>query len=147
MSSVLRQEVGEVVATAGMSAEVRVERSGGCSSCANEATCGMYGKAEMIVTASNPLGARPGQKVRISMKTVGAIKASFILYLVPLAGLLVGMFVGRSTSVFGSRDASAAVCSLAFMALAFVGLRIYGHLKYDRDSSYIPEISAVLGGE
>lgn len=147
MSAVMRQEVGEVVSVNGRSARVRIERNSGCSSCSNEATCGMYGKGEMVITVSNSLGARPGQRVRVATKNIGQVRASVLLYLIPLCALLTGMFLGRASNILGSRDASAAFCSLAFTALAFVGLRIYGHMKYDRDRTYVPEISAVLGGE
>ncbi len=89
----IREETGEVVATDGNVARVRVERGDGCTSCEHEHSCGMYGKGEMVLVATNRVGAKPGEKVRVALTTIGQIKASCILYLVPLVGLLIGVFV------------------------------------------------------
>lgn len=50
----------------------------------------------MLVEVDNPAGARTGDRVEIVFSTSSFLRASFLLYLVPVLGLLVGVFAGES---------------------------------------------------
>lgn len=140
----IREEEGEVIAVEGNQAKVRVRRSPTCDSCSSNATCGLLGEGEVVLTALNTVGASKGQRVRVSLKVEGEVKASFILYLVPLAGLVAGALIGYHSPVLGDKDISGAVFSLLFVVLTFIGIKYYAHLKYSGDQSYNPTITKVM---
>lgn len=140
----IREEEGEVIAVEGNQAKVRVMRSPACDSCSTHKTCGLLGEGETVLTALNTVGASKGQRVRVSLKVEGEVKASFILYLVPLAGLVAGALIGYHSQVLGDKDISGAVFSLLFVVLTFIGIKYYAHLKYSGDQSYNPTITKVV---
>ncbi|MEW6327969.1 MAG: SoxR reducing system RseC family protein [Thermodesulfobacteriota bacterium] len=140
----IREEEGEVIAVEGNRAKVRIKRSPACDSCSTRETCGLLGEGETVLTALNTVGASKGQRVRVSLKVEGEVKASFILYLVPLAGLVAGALIGYHSRVLGDKDISGAVFSLLFVVLTFIGIRYYAHIKYTGDQSYNPIITKVV---
>ncbi|MDI6789107.1 MAG: SoxR reducing system RseC family protein [Thermodesulfobacteriota bacterium] len=140
----IREEEGEVIAVEGNQAKVRIRRSPACDSCSSSSSCGLLGKGEMVLTALNPIGASEGQKVDVSFKVEGGVKASFILYLIPVVGLVAGALIGYSLHLFGDKEISAAVFSLLFVALTFLGIKYYAHIRYAKDQSYIPKITKVV---
>jgi len=140
----IREEEGEVIAVEGKQAKVRIKCSPACDSCSSHKTCGLLGEGEMVLTALNSVGASRGERVRVSLKVEGEVKASFILYLVPLVGLVAGALIGYYTQFLGDKDISGAVFSLLFVALTFIGIKYYAHIKYSGDQSYNPIITKVV---
>ena len=140
----IREEEGEVIALEGKQAKVRIKCSSACDSCSSHKTCGLLGEGEMVLTALNSVGASKGERVRISLRVEGEVKASFILYIVPLAGLIAGALLGYHTQALGDKEISGAVFSLLFVALTFIGIRYYAHIKYSGDQSYNPIITKVV---
>ena len=67
-------------------AEVMVERTTACGECANREVC--HYTSEVRTFAKNSIGAREGEKVIIQSKSSEIIGAAFLLYIVPLAVLL-----------------------------------------------------------
>ena len=98
----------------------------------------------MMILAANPLNAEAGQRVRIAFKAETKGKATTILYIIPLIGLLLGAFVGDTFDPFGNRDASAAFFCLLFVAITFLGIRYYSHRRYERNMSYKPTIVEII---
>ncbi len=139
-----RKEVGEIVAVTGRTAQVKMTRSSQCSSCSCAGFCNPFGTDWMVVTADNALGAAAGQKVRITYHVDGEVKASFILYIVPVLALLLGAMIGAAIRLFGNEDFSAVVVGLSFMAVSFLLIRTYAAWKYGRKRSYHPIITGVL---
>lgn len=140
----IREEQGEVIAVEDNQAKVRIKRSPKCQGCSGERMCGMFGKDHMVLTALNPVGASKGQRVCIKFKVEDEVKASFILYLVPLAGLVTGALIGYNLKILGDKEISAAVFGFLFMTLAFVGIKYYTHIRYTKDQSYNPTITKVM---
>ena len=60
--------------------------SGDCHKCSG---CGAA-KEQLLLTVQNPIGAKPGQTVRISASSGPVLKAAAILYLMPIALLIAG---------------------------------------------------------
>lgn len=98
----------------------------------------------MMILAANPLNADAGQRVRIAFKAETKGKATTILYIIPLIGLLLGAFVGDALDPFGNRDASAAFFCLLFVGITFLGIRYYSYRKYERDVAYKPTIVEIV---
>jgi sigma-E factor negative regulatory protein RseC len=139
-----RKELGEVVSLQGRTAQVKKKRSSQCSSCSCAGLCSPFGKDWMMVTARNDLGAAIGQTVRISYHVEGEVKASFILYIIPLLALLVGAGVGTSIKLFNNPDFSAVIVGLSCMAISFVLIKKYAAWKYGREKTYHPVITEIV---
>lgn len=142
--SQIREEQGEVIEITGNLARVRVRRGSKCGSCASEHMCGMVSKDETVMTAVNPVGASKGQTVCLSFKVESQVRASFVLYLIPVMALVAGALIGYRFQFLGDKEISGAAFSLLFVALAFLGIKYYTHIKYAKDQSYIPTITKVV---
>ena len=84
-------------------AEISVPRKSACGhDCEECAGCGVTGAA-VHARASNPIGARPGQKVVVESSTKNMLRIVVLVYLIPvvlfLAGYLVMLAVTASVAV------------------------------------------------
>ncbi len=70
-------------------AKVKTSRHNDCENCG---AC--PGNSAMVLTARNPLGAKPGQLVAIEIKEVNMLKAAFIVYMQPLLAAFLGSLAG-----------------------------------------------------
>ncbi|MDI9596436.1 MAG: SoxR reducing system RseC family protein, partial [Atribacterota bacterium] len=98
----------------------------------------------------NPIRARSGQKVLIEMDDRRALFIAFMLYLVPLAGLVAGIILGlRIADILGwvgSREPAAAGIGLAAMALIFGGISLWDR-RVKKSGRYRPVIAALVQEE
>ena len=91
--------------------------SGDCHKCSG---CGAA-KETLLVLAGNPIGAKPGELVRLRSETAPVMKAALVLYILPLVLFFGGYFLGAALWELG-----ALVGCLAFAA--GIGLAV----AYDR---------------
>lgn len=64
--------------------------SGDCHKCSG---CGAA-KETILLTANNPIGAKPGELVNVSSKSAPVLLAAAVLYLMPMALFFVGYVIG-----------------------------------------------------
>ncbi|HHT47159.1 MAG TPA: SoxR reducing system RseC family protein [Firmicutes bacterium] len=110
---------------------VKIRQHLSCGSCGRCA--GFFGDPEknniFLVEVLNPIGAKKGELVRLETRSSEVILAACLLYLLPLAGLLVGILAGRSWAVSralaGSPDLWGLGIGFLFMAGVFFLLRLY----------------------
>lgn len=140
----IREEQGEVIVVNGDKAQVSISRGPKCGGCASVHMCGMFGKQEIVVTALNPVGASKGQTVCVSFKVESQVRASFVLYLIPLIALVIGALIGYRFQFLGDKEISGAVFSLLFVGLAFLGIKYYTRIRYSKDQSYHPTITKLV---
>ena len=91
--------------------------SGDCHKCSG---CGAV-EQNMLFTAHNPIGARPGQVVTVSTRSGPVLAAAAVLYLLPLGMFFVGYLVSQLVWNLG-----------ALGGLLGFALGIAGALLYDR---------------
>jgi sigma-E factor negative regulatory protein RseC len=133
------EERGVVVAVPDpQKAQVKVSRSGACEQCASSKICQAMGAGkEMLVTAGNPLQAQIGQQVLLALPGKTFLRASVIVYLIPVLALFGGAVTGQQIS-----QAWAVVGASLGLGLSFLGLWYYNkHLKAD---AYLPTITRIL---
>jgi sigma-E factor negative regulatory protein RseC len=82
-------------------AHVLTDRKGGCGGCHTDhgagcQTClsGSNSNSKFESRASNPVGARPGDVVKISIRSQDLFKGAAVLYIMPAAALLIGAMAG-----------------------------------------------------
>ncbi len=144
---------GQVIELAGKDkALVKVRRNSACGSCGR---CGgFFGdpekRNEMLVEVNNPIGAKAGQLVRLEAKASEMLMAAVLLYFVPLVGLLLGLFTGRSWALRSMPAVNADLFGLgigfAVMVLIFLFLRI-GEKRMTGGKRFKAVITAVVSEE
>ncbi len=137
------------MALEGDHARIETARRGVCDGCADQKTCTVDEVASPgvseVVSARNPLNARPGDLVEFELEGHTELKISLLVWIVPLVGLLCGAAVGANLhEVLGlSRDIATLIGlliggGLAFGLVTLVDRRARGH------ASLVPEIVKVL---
>lgn len=144
------ERIGTVIEDKGETAIVRLRRHLSCKNCGRcGGLLGAEDRREHYVEASNPIRARRGQSVIVEMDDRQALFIAFMLYLVPLAGLVAGIFLGlKFASVFGwesTRELVPAGAGLLLMALIFSGISLWDR-RVKKSGRYRPVITA-LGQE
>lgn len=71
--------------------------SGDCHKCSG---CGAA-KETVVFTADNPIGARPGDFVRVESSTAPVLKGAVVLYVLPLVLFFLGYWLGTLPGNFG----------------------------------------------
>jgi positive regulator of sigma E activity len=116
------EEVGRVLSTQGGKAVVRIPRSKECAGCHG---CSMIDPEQgMVAEVENPLGASPGDEVRIQTRGVeGKVKAALLLFAFPMAMLLAGAIASqplfRALGLTRAAEGLGVLVGLALMAGAF----------------------------
>ena len=72
--------------------------SGDCHKCSG---CGAA-KETVIFTADNPIGAAPGDLVKVESSTAPVLKAAVVLYVLPLVLFFLGYYLGTLPGSFGA---------------------------------------------
>ena len=72
--------------------------SGDCHKCSG---CGAA-KEAVIFTADNPIGAAPGDLVKVESSTAPVLKAAMVLYVLPLVLFFLGYWLGTLPGTFGT---------------------------------------------
>ena len=123
---------------------VRTLPSEACASCASCGTCNAQ-RDDMEVEVINEVGAKIGDRILIDIKTSAFLKATFLLYVFPIIGLLAGAMLGVQAAAYYGYDSSA--CSALFGFAAFFLTVAFVRIKGNRmgeDRAYRPKIVKVL---
>jgi sigma-E factor negative regulatory protein RseC len=132
-------------------ARVLTDRKGACGGCHSDhgggcRSCLAGAKFESRVT--NPLGAKPGDVVKVSLRSRDFFKGAAMLYLFPVAALMVGALTGSWVSrlvgllptVGGILGALVGVCIAALLLVRLDRSRI-------ANSSLIPSVVEILSSD
>lgn len=91
------QEEGVVRSLHGGLAQVESVQTEACATCGARGACyAMGGEKTRVVTALNQAEAQVGDKVLLSMPRKAVLGASFLAYMVPVLGLIMGAVLGNS---------------------------------------------------
>ena len=88
------EEEGVVAEIDGNIAKVAVMKKSACEQCAAAGVC--HPGDQEYLEASNPLGAVKGQKVKVVIAPQVYLKASIILYGIPMVALIAGAILGKN---------------------------------------------------
>ncbi|MBF0446083.1 MAG: SoxR reducing system RseC family protein [Magnetococcales bacterium] len=150
----LREEV-LVVAVDGLYAIVSSQRKSACGSCHAEASCSVLSggktKYDTQIRAMNPIGALVGQRVELEISEQQFLKASFLVYVLPIIYLLFFGVLARHLAVnyFGVAPQAAegigGLAGVIALVLTFFGLsKLNSHIE--GDDSRRPVIRKILTG-
>ncbi|WP_045211165.1 SoxR reducing system RseC family protein [Desulfonatronovibrio magnus] len=138
---------GKVLSVHQNMARVRIKRTSSCATCSCAGMCSPFGKDWMIIEAQNLPGAREGQDVVVTYEVENELKASFILYIVPLISLILGAVLGAWADPLENEDLSAVTGGFGLLALTYIGIKMYSRKKYSTQQNFNPVISDILPAE
>jgi len=141
-------EVAKVVRVMGTKATVELHPSAACAGCQAVHVCLLGSDMVRRAAVNDPIGVRVGDSVEIALRPNALLKASFIMYIVPLIALFGGLLLGQHLAPHLGRglspEVAAMVFGLGFLVLAFLCIRrLSGRLE--RSGNYTPVITRVLG--
>ena len=142
------EEQGIVIDVKGGKAFIKTEKGTSCESCVARETChGTIGTNEVIIEAENRINAKFGDKVVVMVGTATLLKASFILYLGPIAGLILGVVLGqilvKQFTLSINPDLLSGTLGALFLIITFFGIRMYGK-RLEKKEGFRPVVVKVL---
>ncbi len=130
------EEYGTVIELKeGQVAVVMCQRNSACDHCPSSGACNVGDDSEtMLVDAFNAIGANIDDRVKVVTSTKHFLQSSFVLYIVPIIGLLIGALIGQElgeNSNFGiDPSLLSALMAVAFLLVTCVIIRVAtGKLK------------------
>lgn len=116
-----------VIRVEGQDALVEAAREGGCGQCDSANGCGSGTLSRLFCSGkprhfrvSNDIAARPGDEVQISVADGVLLRSALLLYMLPLALLLAGGFLGSQWAADAAgRDGYAALGALLGLVAGF----------------------------
>ena len=118
-------------------AKLEVVKSDACGSC-NLCFEGSSGKRFLF--ADNSLGAKEGDRVRIEIHSAAVAKLSFLVYMIPLIGLVLGaLLTGQFTDSEGMTALGSIVGFMIFSVFIYFYLR-----KTKTKESYVTRITKIF---
>ncbi|KEA65578.1 Sigma factor RpoE regulatory protein RseC [Marinobacterium lacunae] len=117
---------------------IEASRQSACSACNAKKSCGQGALSDWMSGSSvelsvvNPAGLRPsiGQAVVVGLEEGSLIKASVLIYMVPLLALVCFALFAR---VFGASEGQQIVAAVAGLAVSFPAVRWYTSRASDGD--------------
>jgi sigma-E factor negative regulatory protein RseC len=125
--------------------QIVVKRSDACNRCPSKGACMMLAESkEMLVEAHDQAGAEVGQRVVLSQASTVILKASFTAYILPIVGLIVGVFIGKELSGLFAMNPD---LLMPLLGLAGTGLVYYLIARKTFSSSYLPTATRIVPSE
>jgi sigma-E factor negative regulatory protein RseC len=136
-------KTGVVKAIRGAKAVAITKREDACHHCKAKDSCEMLGGtgANAVVEALNTAGAEVGDIVTISLRSSSLLKGAFVIYMVPILGLVAGIVAGFGLAHVFSLSQEPVVGAMAALAVvvSFLWVRQKAK-KLGQRQEYIPEI-------
>ena len=142
------EETGVVTVTEGISARVKVQKRGSCDGCSATGTCETTDDG-MEIKALNPVQAKAGQTVRVSIKPQSYLKGTMMIYGLPMTALIAGAIIGKNIGekYFSGIDSDmiAAIAGFALLVITFIFAKNWSR-KAETMTEYQPVIEEILDG-
>ncbi len=110
-------------------AVVLCQKQSACQHCPSSSACQIGDDDNsMLVESFNPIGAEVGDRVKVETTTKHFLQSSFVLYILPVVGLLIGaisgQFIAENTQIAIEPQLLAALIGVAFMVGTFLSIRV-----------------------
>jgi len=129
-------------------AVVKATGGEGCGSCGCRGACqALGGGTERKITAVNRAGATVGDQVLLTIGSGSFLKASFVVYLLPILALVVGSVIGQKYSsqiwAGGNPETVSVLTGLFCLAVSFLVIRLF-NTRFTQSEKYYPVIEKVI---
>jgi len=137
------EEKGRIAKVENGVAQVEMERTSTCARCG---ICLQVSGNKPILYVKDSLGVSPGDEVLISLESGELLRAAFLVYILPLFGLVLGYFLGRI--LFGREGIGILFAGIGFFAVLLFLYRYDKRLKVQkRMEAKIVHIEKISRGE
>ena len=140
-------EKGIVIKVNSSTAWVKCTRSAACESCSAKGFCHTMGGGDddVEVEAINAVGAKVDDRVTISFETSSLLKATFLIYMIPVLFFILGVVIGDKIAPIFNYDKSifSMLVGSLFLFAAFVFVKAKGKDLSQKDA-YQPKIIRIL---
>jgi len=144
------EHFGIVLEDKGETAVVIKQPHVSCESCGRCGILSASGNRETTVEALNPVQAKVGQRVVLETDDRQMLFVSFMLYMVPLFGLIAGIFgwlaLADYLALEGDRELTAILVGIGFLAVVFYFIRLWDR-KARNNPKYKPVITGIVTGD
>ncbi len=121
------EQYGLVTGVSGETATVSLQKHLTCEKCGRCGILSGSGTRDAVIEASNPIQAQKGQRVLLESDDRRVLFVSFMLYMVPLGGLIAGIFLWLHLSdylgISANQELYAVGTGFAIMAIIFGFIR------------------------
>lgn len=136
-------ETGRVVKVERGIAVIEIEKKSACAQCHAGCACNIE-TGEVIVEANDPIGVSVNQQVEVTIPLDSALKASFVVYVIPLCGLLLGMLIGWGIGQrVGVENIFEIIGGFGCLGLSFLFVHYYNNY-FKKQAKNQPIITRVL---
>lgn len=118
-------------------ATVSVINSNSCEECSAKIFCHTENDVRSV-TAKDPFGVKPGDRVQLSIKGRNVIAASFLLYGLPLI-ILVAVILIVSTFLKNNSELYSSLAGIATVAIYFLAIHLISNSKRSKNK-FLPKI-------
>ena len=137
-------EVGRVRQIIEGKAIVEIQRGSACSKCHAECACTGEEAQTMLVEARDPIGVQSDQYVQITIQNTSVLRASFVVYMIPLFSLIMGVLIGEYLGQrLGVQNLLEILTGFGCLGLSLIIVRVYNNL-FKRDIRNQPIITKVI---
>ncbi|MDM8544622.1 SoxR reducing system RseC family protein [Desulfococcaceae bacterium HSG9] len=138
-------EQGIVTELTDTGAWIKTQKNSACAACSARQSCKTGGGEEAKVEVRNDVNAHLGDRVVIYFKTTSLLKAAFLLYMVPILGLLAGAGIGQKIAQLYAIQGSLPAVLVGFSSFAATVLwvKLRANRLSDQDS-YQPRITRII---
>ena len=141
------EEEGVILELKDGTAIVKAQRTTSCDKCATKAVCQGVSETDMVVEALNPINAKIGDRVYISIGAGTVIKAGALIYLFPLVAFIFGAVIAQAWSERivpeWNKDFVSAGAGVILLILTYVALSFYANAAHTK-KKYMPIILRVV---
>ncbi len=139
-------ETGVVTKTEGITAKILVQKKSSCENCGVASACKSSDNG-MEIEALNPVQAKVGQTVKVSIKPQTYLKGTMLVYGIPLVALIAGAILGKNIGeiYFKGVNSDSIAALLGFAALIITFLVIYAwSKKAETKTEHKPVIEEIM---
>lgn len=139
------KEIGLVVDIEDLNALVKIDRKTACENCKGCGLSSADGKS-MIVHALNQANALKGDTVELDMETPNVLAAAFLIYTIPLIGLMFGILASYAVmNIIGHQsEALSLLFGIIFMGFAFLIIK-KNENRIKKSQKFNPVVVSIKG--
>jgi len=128
---------------------VLIDRQAMCGQCSAKGFCDMLGGGKEVLSETlNAVGAEVGDTVTIGLPFGAVTKASMVVYMIPLMGLIGGAIIGYLLGRLYGFDVnvSTLICSFACLGVSMIAVK-FASVSLSKKPSFQPEIIKIVNPE
>lgn len=141
-------QIGQIVKIVNSdTAVLKMKRMSACAKCGKCKSIGDSESQEILVEVNNTIGARVGDTVEVTMDNIDILKATALVYIVPLIGLMLGVFVTYFILTYAKItphiEAISGVMGIIVMLLSYLILKANDR-KFKESKKFLPRVEKIL---